>query len=152
MKTIALVAALLLGTGFAQAQEDLVIDQSKVYVTEPDACEAIESQGAEAFVQMDFRSLSFSSGIQSLEFQCDFFDVNSRANTPLLFVDAVCSFPGELYPDIFAIAPNGADEILVVSGAETTLALASSNEPPSDFPVGTTIYHRCENLSEIPID
>lgn len=152
MKSTALPLLLLLGVGIAHAQEDLVIDQSKLYVTEPKACQAIETQGIDAFVEMDFLSLTFDGGIQSLEFHCNFYDIKSRPNTPLLFVDAICSLPGELYPDSFAIAPNGEDSILVVSGTETTLGLAGSEAPPSDFPVGTTIYHRCDNLSEIPID
>jgi len=134
------------------AQEDMVIDQSKLYVTEPSACQALEKQGVDAWLDQDFLSLSFTGGIQSMEFHCNFYDIESRPNTPLLFVDAVCEFPGTLYPDILAIAPNGPDSILVVSGADTTLALASSDAPPSDNPVGTTLYHRCDNLSEIPVD
>lgn len=134
------------------AQEDLVIDQSKVYVTEPSACQALETQGVDAWMELDFLSLTFTGGIQSMEFHCNFYDIKSRPNTPLLFVDAVCEFPGALYPDSLAIAPNGEDSILVVSGSETTLALASSDAPPSDNPAGTTLYHRCDNLSEIPVD
>lgn len=134
------------------AQEDIVIDQSKVYVTEPAACQALEQRGVDAWLDMDFLSLTFASGIQSMEFHCNFYDIKSRPNTPLLFVDAVCELPGALYPDMLAIAPNGADSILVVSGSDTTLALASSDAPPTDNPVGTTLYHRCDTLSEIPVD
>lgn len=152
MKSSIVAILVLLGVTASLAQEDLVIDQSKLYVTEPKACEAIEDRGVDAFMDMDFLSLTFEGGIQSLEFHCNFYDIKSRTNTPLLFVDAVCSLPGALYPDSFAIAPNGEDSILVVSGAETTLGLAGNSAPPSDFPVGTTIYHRCDNLSEIPID
>ncbi len=152
MKRAFLIPILLLATATAHAQEDLTIDQSKLYVTDPQACQAIEKQGVDAFMEMDFLSLTFAGGIQSMEFHCNFYDVKSRPYTPLLFVDAVCEFPGELYPDIFAIAPNGPDSILVVSGAETTLGLAASDEAPTDFPAGTTIYHRCDTLSEIPID
>ena len=146
-----LLALAMLATP-VMAQEDIVIDQSKVYVTEPSACQALEKQGVDAWLEQDFLSLTFTSGIQSMEFHCNFYDVKTRPNTPLLFVDAVCELPGALYPDILAIAPNGEDSILVVSGSETTLALASSDAPPSDNPPGTTLYHRCDNLSEIPVD
>lgn len=134
------------------AQEDLVIDQGKVYVTDPTACQALEKQGVDAWMDMDFLSLTFADGIQSMEFHCNFYDIKSRPNSPLLFVDAICEMPGDLYPDTMAIAPNGEDSIIVVSSADTTLALASSDAPPSDNPAGTTLYHRCENLSEIPVD
>ena len=150
MMRLALTLALLATP--VMAQEDIVIDQSKVYVTEPSACQALAKQGVDAWLDLDFLSLTFTGGIQSMEFHCNFYDVKSRPNTPLLFVDAVCELPGALYPDILAIAPNGEDSILVVSGADTTLALASSDAPPSDNPVGTTLYHRCDNLSEIPVD
>ncbi len=152
MRAMLAFAGLALLGGTAFAQEDLVIDQSSLYVTDPMACEALEKNGPNAWVDLDFLSLSFADGIQSMEFHCGFYDIKSRANSPLLFVDAVCQMPGELYPDILAIAPNGDDSIIVVSGSETTLALASSDAPPSDNPVGTTLYHRCDNLSEIPLD
>lgn len=134
------------------AQEDLVIDQGKVYVTDPAACQALEKQGVDAWMDIDFLSLTFADGIQSMEFHCNFYDIKSRPNSPLLFVDAICEMPGDLYPDTMAIAPNGEDSIIVVSSADTTLALANSDAPPSDNPAGTTLYHRCENLSEIPVD
>lgn len=150
--TTVMMLGLVLSSGPVLAQEDLTIDRTKLYVSDPAACRALEKQGVDAWLDMDFLSLSFASGIQSMEFHCNFYEVKDRPNTPLLFVDAVCEMPGALYPDILAIAPNGEDSIIVVSGSETTLALASSDAPPSDNPIGTTLYHRCDNLSEIPLD
>lgn len=152
MRIVPIIAALSMLTGAALAQEDLLIDQNKLYVTDPAACQAVEKQGFDAFQEMDFLALTFKSGIEGMEFNCNFYDIKSRPYTPVLFVDAVCEYPGELYPDNFAITPNGEDSIIVVSGAETTLALAKSDAPPSDYPAGTTIYHRCDTLSEIPFD
>src|SRR5215217_882099 len=89
----------------ALAQEDIKIDQTKIYVSEPSACQALEKKGLDAWMDKDFLTLSFTGGIQSMEFHCNFYDVKSRPNTPLLFVDAVCELPGEVYPDMLAIAP-----------------------------------------------
>jgi hypothetical protein len=147
-----LIAGLFVLAAPVLAQEDMVIDQTKLYVSDPAACQALEKQGVDAWMDMDFLSLSFTSGIQSMEFHCNFYDIKSRPNTPLLFVDAVCEMPGDLYPDMMAIAPNGEDSIRVVSSSDTILALANSDALPSDYPAGTTIYHRCDNLSEIPVD
>ena len=147
-----LAAGLCLMAGQALAQEDLVIDQTRLYVTDPAACQAVEKQGVDAFLDLNFLSLTFSGGIQSIEYHCNFYDVKTRPNTPVLFVDAVCEIPGDLYPDILAIAPNGENSIRVVSSSDTILALTNSDAPPSDYPAGTTIYHRCDNLSEIPFD
>lgn len=154
MRTILIAAGLALLACPASAQEDMVIDQSKLYVTDPAACQAVEKQGVDAWMDMDFLSLSFEDGIQGMEFHCNFYDIKSRPYTPVLFVDAVCELPGELYADTIAIAPDGADTIRLVSSADTTLGLVGGIEPDPEgfYPAGTTIYHRCDNLSEIPVD
>ena len=154
MRTLLFAAGLMLTASAVLAQEDLVIDQSKLYVTDPAACQAVEKQGVDAFMDLDFLSLTFEDGIQGMEFHCNFFDVKSRPYTPVLFVDAVCELPGELYADTIAIAPDGEDTIRLVSSADTALGLVGQIEPDPEgfYPAGTTIYHRCDNLSEIPFD
>ncbi|MDB5613012.1 MAG: hypothetical protein JWQ22_665 [Devosia sp.] len=137
----------------AVAQEDMIIDQSKVYVSEPSACEALEKQGIDAWIETDFLALTFDGGIQSMEFHCNFYDIKSRPNTPLLFVDAVCEMPGEVYPDILAIAPQSEDAIQVVSSYDAMMVTAGNYPPPGPTTnPGVTIYTRCDNLSEIPVD
>ena len=152
MKAILIATGLALLSGAALAQEDMVIDQTKLYVTDPKACQAVEKQGVDAFMDMDFMSLTFPGGIQSMEFHCDFYDIKTRPHTPLLFIDAVCELPGEVYADTIAIAPYDDTSIQLASSADSTLALFGQVAPPanSDYPSGTTIYHRCDNLSEIP--
>lgn len=137
----------------ALAQEDMVIDQSKVYVSEPSACQALEKQGVDAWMDKDFLSLTFPRGIQSMEFHCNFYDIKSQANTPLLFVDAVCELPGELYADTLAIAPYDDKTIQVVSTYDTVMVTTGTFEPPGPTTnPGVTMYTRCDNLSEIPVD
>jgi hypothetical protein len=138
----------------ALAQEDLRIDQSKLYVSDPAACEALETKGIDAFMDSDFVSLTFKDGIQSMEFHCNFFDVKSREGSTHLFVDAICELPGEIYPDIFAVTPYSETEIQVVSGADATIAAVAGMSEASDEVAlpGATIYTRCDNLSEIPVD
>ena len=152
---LVLASMLVLSTaGLALGQEDLVIDQTKLYVTDKAACQAVEERGVDAFMDMDFLSLTFEGGIQGMEFHCNFYDIKSRPYTPVLFVDAVCELPGELYADTIAIAPDGEDTIRLVSSADTALGLVGQIEPDPEgfYPAGTTIYHRCDNLSEIPFD
>ncbi|WP_240233695.1 hypothetical protein [Devosia lacusdianchii] len=154
MRTMLTMAVLALLAGTAFAQEDMVIDQTKLYVTDPAACQAVEKQGVDAFMEMDFLSLTFEGGIQSMEFHCNFYDVKSRPSTPVLLVDAVCEIPGDLYPDMLAIAPHDAGAIRVSSNNDAMLGMLGDAEPnpESPYPAGTTIYHRCDNLSEIPFD
>lgn len=157
MKEVLFGLALSIIAAGAMAQEDIVIDQTKIYVSDPAACQALETKGVEAFMESDFLALTFADGIQSMEFHCGFYDIKSRPNTPVLFVDAVCELPGQLYPDTLAIAPYSENTIQVVSTADTTLSMtmpqtegAEPGQP--DVPTGTTIYTRCDNLSEIPVD
>ena len=154
MRLVLASVLVLSSAGLALAQEDLVIDRTKLYVTDPAACAAVEKQGVDAFMDMDFLGLTFEDGIQGMEFHCNFYDIKSRPYTPVLFVDAVCELPGELYADTIAIAPDGEDTIRLVSSADTALGLVGQIEPDPEgfYPAGTTIYHRCDNLSEIPFD
>ena len=154
---LALVTTLLLaGASLALGQEDMVIDQTRLYVSDPAACEALEKQGLDAWMDMDFLTLSFADGIQSMEFHCNFYDVKGRDGGSHLFIDAICELPGEVYPDIMAVTPWNDTQIQVVSQADTTLAMMASmaggEEEYSDMPPGVTLYTRCDNLSEIPVD
>lgn len=153
---VGIAAALmaLLMAGGAAAQEDIVIDQSKVYVTDPAACQALEQQGFDALQESDFLILTFDRGLLGMEYHCDFYDLKSRPGTPVMLANAVCEVPGDLFPDTFAIAPYNETAIRVVSGSDTTLGLLGQLEPDPDNPygAGTTIYHRCDNLSEISFD
>lgn len=148
-----LVMALVALATPALAQEDMVIDRSKLYVSELGACAALEKGGMSAFEALDGLLLSFEDGIQSMEFHCGFYDIKSRANTPVLFVDAVCEAPGEVYPDTLAIAPYDDKTIQVVSSYDAMMVTIGAYEPPgpTTYP-GVTHYTRCDNLSEIPVD
>lgn len=145
--------ALLALTLPVMAQEDLVIDQSKVYVSDAEACGLIEEKGIDAFMDLDFLALGFPAGIQSMEFQCAFFDVKSREGSSHLFVDAICELPGEVYPDTLAIVPYSETQIQVVSTYDAAMVTAGIFEPLSEVAApGGRLYTRCDNLSEISVD
>lgn len=154
MRGVLATALLPLLSGSVLAQEDLVIDQSHIYVSDPGACQALENKGFDAVFDSDFLILDFDLGIQSYEFQCSFHQVIGRKGSNQLFVNAICELPGELYPDTMAITPWGDDTIQVVSSNEMMWAMsrAAGEIEPSDNPAGVTIYHRCDNLSEISFD
>lgn len=152
MRLLIAAFALLLAAP-AMAQEDLRIDQSKIYVSDPAACGLLEQKGIDAFMDSDFLALGFPRGIQSMEFQCNFFDIKSREGSSYLFVNAVCELPGELYPDMLAIAPYSETEIQVVSSADAALAATGLEDTAREVAApGATIYTRCDNLSEITVD
>lgn len=157
MTRLALASALLLGMAVsAMAQEGYVepqIDQTKLYVSDPAACKALEEQGVDAFGELDFLTLTFDRGIEGMEFNCRFFDVKSQKGNRFLFVDAVCEAPGEVYPDTLSISPWDETSIQVVSTYDSMMVMSGNLEPagPTTNP-GVTNYTRCDNLSEIPVD
>ena len=159
MVRLALVAIVLAPLS-ATAQEDLRIDQSKLYVSDATACTVLEEKGIDAWMDTDFLSFSFTDGIQSMEFHCNFYDVKTRKGSTHFFIDAICELPGEIYPDILAVTPYSETEIQVVSAADNTLAVLGAYADTYQDAEGTeanalpgaTIYTRCDNLSEIPVD
>ena len=157
MKRLAILALALVASP-VMAQEDLRIDRDRLYVSDPAACQALEKKGVDAWMDMDFLSLTFDRGIQSMEFHCNFFDVTEREGSTHLFIDAICELPGEIYPDILAVTPYSETEIQVVSQGDIMLSLsgamedADSAEADAYLTPGATLYTRCDNLSEIPVD
>lgn len=133
------------------AQEYRAIDQSKLYVSQPEACEAIERKGAEAWMESDFISLSFVGGMQGTEFQCHFVDVKTLPKRGFIFVSSICELPGEIYPDTLAITPYDDTTIQVVSSYDTAMVAAGKFAPGTQGAEGT-LFHRCDNLSEINFD
>jgi hypothetical protein len=145
--------ALLAGLAGAAAAQEFTLDRTALYVSDARACAALEEKGLDAWLNLDFLSLSFDSGIQSMEFHCNFFDVKTRPNSNFSFVSAVCEYPGELYPDTFAIAPYDENTIQVVSAHMNALEMAGVfDSSAGEGASAATIYHRCHNLSEIPVD
>ncbi|WP_297104785.1 hypothetical protein [uncultured Devosia sp.] len=146
-------AMLLLVAAPVSAQEDLRIIRDRLYVSDASACEALADKGVDAWMDVDFLSLSFVDGIQSMEFQCRFFEVKEREGSTHLFIDAVCEVPGEVYPDILAVTPYTETQIQVVSGYDAAMAASGQFETGSEVATpGATLYTRCDNLSEIPVD
>ncbi|HTM76961.1 MAG TPA: hypothetical protein VL133_04980 [Devosia sp.] len=149
MKIAFAASALLAGLSAAATAQEVTLDQSKLYVSEPAACQMLADKGVSAFDELDFLALSFTDGIQGMEFHCSFFDVKSMPTSSYLFVSAVCSLPGEIYPDTLSISPYEATTIQVVSTYDTMLAYSNTTESEVSDP-GITFFHRCDNLSELP--
>jgi hypothetical protein len=138
---VVVLAALISSPALAQFD---VIDQSKLYVSDPEACAAIEAQGFAGVGEG--LALSFEDGIQAYEFHCQFFDVKSKDNSPFLLVEAVCEEPGIRSPDLLSISPFEENTIEVVS-LHDSLGIEASEDNPTP---GTIHYTRCDNLSGIP--
>jgi len=142
----------------ALAQEpQAAIDRTKVYVSKPEACDALKSKGVAAFDDLGFTAMTLADGIQGMEFHCGFFDVKSKPDSNALLVEAICEEPGFMYPDLIAIGPWDENTIQVVSSHDLQDAAMAqmSGETIDDSenrgqPLGVALYTRCDSLSELP--
>lgn len=156
----AMLGAMAMLAAPAWAQTDPV-PRDRLYVTDPAACRLLETKGVAAFEELDFLAMSFTDGIQGMEFHCNFFDVKTRPGNAFTVVTAMCEQPGDSYADLLAISAYNDDSIKVSSMNDTLFAQlsggASGAEAPAptamdaaDLPPGSTLYHRCDHLSELP--
>jgi hypothetical protein len=152
MKSVLFASGLCLLAAPALAQE-FVIDQSRLYASSPELCQGLEIDGLSAFEDPMASVLSFRDGIQAMEFNCNFFDLKGRTGSNFLFASAICELPGEVYPDSFSITPYDETTIQVVSAQMNALEMAGVFDSSEGEGVSAaTLYHRCDNLSEIPFD
>lgn len=100
-----------------------------------------------AFETFSDTVLSFSDGIESME------DVKGRAGSNHLFVSAIGAHPGQPYLDSLASTPYDESTIQVVSARTNVLEMAGVfDSSEAEGVSAVTLDHRCDNLSEIPVD
>ncbi|WP_127753171.1 hypothetical protein [Devosia sp. 1566] len=151
VKGAVLSSVVILAAGTTQAQEIASVDRTKVYVSDPAGCDALEKDGLDAISILGFQVMTFDDGIQTLESSCHFFDIKAKPGNAHLFVSAVCENPGAIYPDTLALTPLTSDTVQVVSSHEAAMSAAATNETSSEgASPGATLFHRCANLSELP--
>jgi hypothetical protein len=151
---LAAVCLLIFAASPALAQS---VDQSKLYVTDPAACELLREKGVDAFGELDFLAMSFTDGIQGNEFNCNFYSVMAKDNSTDVLVQAICEEPGFKYPDLISVAPWDDTRVQVGSLYELQRALVSGTSGEATEPessdgqaAGITLYSACEGLSELP--
>jgi hypothetical protein len=150
VRALGLAVLFVAGASSAWAQQDMAIDRTRLHVSDPAACAALEKKGLDAFTDMDFLVLDFARGIDGMEFTCRFYDLKTRPGDTSLFVSAICQHPGEMYPDILAAAPYDERRVQVVSSRSLADEAAGLSEPAEEGPPGATLYTRCDSLSELP--
>lgn len=152
MRFAASALAVLALASAAQAQF-VELDRDALYVSEREACHALETQGqAGAFSAIDFTAFSFSRGLEAPGFQCGIVQIHERPDAPMYYASVLCDTPVLIYPDQLAIYPVSDTAIEIYSTYEATMVHSGVYGWDSSRPVGVTLYHRCENLSELPVD
>lgn len=141
---LVLFVGCLCSAGSALAQ---TIDQSRLYLADEAACQAAESQGADA---PGFYNLRFNAGVQlSEEASCTFYDIKSHEQNMALLISAVCEFGGSTFADTFLVRPLDDTTITLQSSRDLLLeqVYASTEEgAPEQMSYSFT---RC-NLTDLP--
>ena len=105
-------------------------------------CDALETDNK--VVDPEFVAFNPYEGLWTLEFHCDFLDVQSQPDGWNV-ATAFCEYPGEQYADLITFSSINSDgSVQLVSTVGYLSASDDDGEP--HFPSGT--YLLCENLNE----
>ncbi len=141
---IALAALVVPGS----AQDVLEIDQSKLYLSSPEACAAAEAGDVPA----DFANLRFDAGVQfSEEAFCTFYDIKDTAQQSELLATAICDFGGSMFVDLLILQPVDEETLRIISTRDQINMLVADsgeeNNPDELLPTFT----RCA-VDDLPRD
>ncbi len=150
---IALAVSLVAGLAGAAVAQESTLDKSRLYVTDPAACQALEEKGTDAWTDLDFVTFSYQGGLQSRTLSCTVFDVKERPDSDSAFVSTICELPGDVYPDTLAVTPLGENTLQVVSAHDEAMIAAGRYQPTNQGTSASSIvFYGCDTLSEIPFD
>jgi hypothetical protein len=150
---IGLAVSLLAGLVGATVAQEGDLDKSRLYVTDPAACQALEEKGADAWEDLDFFTFSYQGGIQSRTLSCNVYDVKQRPDSDSSFVSTICELPGDVYPDTLAVTTMGDNMLQVVSAHDEAMIAAGRYQPTNQGTSASSIvFHGCDTLSEISFD
>lgn len=150
----ALAVPLAVGAMVSAAHGEVMeMDRNALYVTDPRACELLETSPVnEAFSAVDFTAFSFAEGFFAPGFDCAVMQVLDHPDAVGAYLSVLCDTPVLIYPDQLAVYPVGETTIQIYSSYEATMVHSGVYGWSSIHPAGVTEYHRCENLSELPLD
>ena len=117
-----------------------------VFVSDPEACGWLASEGSQALYEHDFLALTLADGIQANEFYCNFLDTKSNGDGSALVVTAFCEYPGEPFPDLISLSQFDDNSITAVSLHQMQEDAAFG----ADGMWGSQTYTRCSDLKELP--
>ncbi|MGE0499912.1 MAG: hypothetical protein AB7I79_11700 [Rhizobiaceae bacterium] len=107
-----------------------------VYARSPEQCDAARAD-FQAFIETGEIILT-PSGIEGLEYNCEFLDWKRSTRSPGAIVTALCQEPGYAYPEIFAVMPQSEGQV------DLTVSLAAGADG-ANTNAGT--YHLCEGVA-----
>lgn len=112
MQLSGIIAAAFLAAGVAGASaEDFV---KGVYLQSEELCAQAKKESLQTVIEAG-NVLLTSRGLESIEYNCEFVQVNKATRSPAWAVTAICSEPGYVFPDLLSITEMSPTQFEIVS-------------------------------------
>jgi hypothetical protein len=85
-----------------------------VYLQSEELCAQAKKDGLQTVIDAG-NILLTTSGLESIEYNCEFVQVSKATRSPAWVVTAVCQEPGYLFPDVLSIVEMTATQLDLVS-------------------------------------
>jgi hypothetical protein len=111
MRISALAAAMLVAPSAATAADDFI---KGVYLQTEELCAQAKKETLQSVIEAGNVMLT-ASGLEGIEYNCEFLQVTKASRAPAWLVQAVCQEPGYLFPDVLSITRMSASQLELVS-------------------------------------
>ena len=112
MRILALAAvAIVVASSPAAAADDFI---KGVYLQTEELCAQARKETLQAVIEAGNIILT-ASGLESIEYNCEFLQVTKATRAPAWLVHAVCQEPGYLFPDVLSIHEMTSSQLELVS-------------------------------------
>jgi hypothetical protein len=107
----AAAGVMLLVTPGAWAADDFI---KGVYLQSEALCAQAKKDTLQTVIEAGNVVLT-ASGLDSIEYNCEFLQVTKATRAPAWLVDAICQEPGNLFPDVLSVTQMNSTQIDLVS-------------------------------------
>jgi hypothetical protein len=113
MRILALAAAtaIVAAPSAASAADDFI---KGVYLQTEELCAQARKETLQAVIEAGNVILT-ASGLEGVEYNCEFLQVTKATRAPAWLVDAICQEPGYLFPDVLSITQMTPTQLELVS-------------------------------------
>jgi hypothetical protein len=112
MRILALAAvAIVVASSPAAAADDFI---KGVYLQTEELCAQARKETLQTVIEAGNVILT-ASGLEGIEYNCEFLQVSKASRAPAWLVQAICQEPGYLFPDVLSVVQMSPTQIELVS-------------------------------------
>ncbi len=135
MRTTYLLAFIAGLAALPAAADDFI---KGVYLQSQELCAQAKSDGLQTVIEAG-NILLTGSGLESIEYNCEFLQITRGTRAPAWVVTALCQEPGYLFPDVLSITQLNPTQIDLVSVRPTDEEGGASGNGGA--------YHLCDGVA-----